>query len=87
MADQTPPVRERDPRQESAAAPKRATEFKLAERREDGKAVLEMEDGRMFVADVKDGLDGLRKGGTVVISAASYTEDGVPEGANVIRAA
>ncbi len=83
MAD-TPPIRERDPRS-ADPAPKQNTEFKVAERREDGTIVLELSEGRMIVATVKDGVEGIRKGGTVNITADSFLEDGTPENPVVVK--
>lgn len=89
MADRTEsPVREREPRENTAtAATNDRREFKVAERREDGTVVLLLDDGRMVPATVKDGVEGIRKGGTVTISAKGFSEDGVPEAPEVIKAA
>jgi len=85
MADSTEnPVREQEPRTASTPTSDRR-EFKVAERREDGTVVLDLGDNRMAVATVKDGVEGIRKGGTVTITATGFN-DGVPEGAEVIKA-
>lgn len=84
MADT--PIRERDPKS-ADPAPKQNTEFKVAEKREDGTIVLALGDGRMVVAQVADGVEGIHKGGKVIITAESFLEDGTPEGATVVKVA
>ena len=85
MVDRTEtPVRENTPRSDAPAA-KPNTEFKIAERREDGTVVLQLDEGRMVVAQVKEGVEGIRKGSTVNITADSFLEDGTPENPTVVR--
>lgn len=78
------PVREITPASDTSAS-KNITELKVAEKREDGTVVLELEDGRMLVATLKDGVEGIRKGSTVNITADSFLEDGTPENPVVVK--
>ena len=57
--------------------------FKVAELRNDG-AVIEMDDGRMFVAAIADGVE-LRKRNTVSLKFAERDKDGVPVDATVTK--
>lgn len=79
------PIREIDP-VSADPKPKQITQLKVAEKREDGTVVLELEDGRMLVATVKDGVEGIRKGGMVNITAPSFLEDGSPEAPEIVKA-
>lgn len=54
-------------------------EFKLAEVRADGVAVVEMEDGRMFTATLPEGMDKPRKGAKLRLAHAGLDKEGVPE--------
>jgi len=66
-----------------AAAP--APEYKIAEVREDGTAIIEMEDGRMFAAaGVAEGLE-LRKRAKVTLKHVETDKDGVPVDATVTK--
>lgn len=80
MADRSPPTAP-DPGKPEAlttAGKSPPAEFKVAEIREDGTAVLELGDGRMFLATVAEGLEGVRKRGTVLIKADGVGDDDVP---------
>lgn len=60
--------------------------YKVAEVRADGTIVLFMEDGEsMFTAKSREGLEGVRKGSTVVIKAGEADKSGAPTNAEVVR--
>ena len=59
-------------------------EFKIAERREDGTVIAQMEDGRMFPVAVAEGVE-LRKGSKVGLKFAESDKDGVPVDATVTK--
>lgn len=61
-----------------------APELTIAEIRADGTAILELPDGRMFPASVKEGL-AVRKGAKVSITSEGEGKDGVPIEATVTR--
>jgi hypothetical protein len=60
---------------QSAPAP---AEYKVAENREDGTVVLELTDGRMFVANVSEGGEKPRKGSSVAVNHGGLDAEGVP---------
>lgn len=60
--------------------------FKLAEIRRDGTAVVKMEDGRMFLAKVKEGL-AVRKNAAVILDTKDLDKDGVPVDATIVKLA
>lgn len=51
--------------------------FKVAEIREDGTAIVELEDNRMVVARVKEGVE-VKKGQTVTITSDGEDKGGAP---------
>lgn len=59
-------------------------EFKVAEVRDDGTVILQMEDGRMFPAEAKDGVD-VNKRSTVFITNEGEDKDGTPLNAKIAR--
>lgn len=66
-------------------APEPTPGYKIAELR-DGIAIVEADDGRMFPAEIKDGLE-LHKRGKVELSFDELDKDGVPSGdVTVIKA-
>lgn len=69
------------PKTETVDAP--TTEFKVAELR-DGIAILEMEDGRVFPAEIKEGLE-LKKHAHVTVKYDEANKDDVPIGATVVK--
>lgn len=82
MAD-TPNIRERDPA--SAQTAKTATEFKVAEKRDDGTVILQASDGRMFPATLKEGVEAPHKGSMVTIGAHELDGDGIPKTAEITK--
>lgn len=66
-------------------APAKADVLKIAEVREDGTAVVEMPDGRMFTASVKDGLEGVKRGAEVTIKSDKLDKHDVPVDAEVVK--
>ncbi len=61
-----------------------APELTIAEVRGDGTAILELPDGRMFPAVVKEGL-AVRKHAKVQITSEGEDKDGVPTSAVVTK--
>lgn len=53
-------------------------EYKVAEVREDGVAVLELGDGRMFPATVPADVEGVKKKATVTLADGDLDKEGVP---------
>jgi len=56
-------------------------QFKVAEVRDDGDVVLELGDGRVFLATVKDGVEGVKKHATVTVKVEELDKHDVPVGA------
>lgn len=76
MADPTPAP--------SQSKPEPKPEYKIAEVRADGTVIVQMEDGRMFPAEAKEGL-ALRKHAVVEISHDGTDKDGAPLAAKLVR--
>lgn len=81
MADHKPA-----PAVASADAPKAQSSYKIVDVRASD-VTLEMEDGRVFVATVKDGikLDDLKRGQMVAITNHGFDKGDAPTEAQVVR--
>lgn len=65
--------------------PNPSPEYKIAEVRKDGTAIIELEDGRMFAAaGVAEGVE-LRKHSKVALKFAEHGADGVPQDATITK--
>jgi len=58
-------------------------EFKIADVLDDGSVILELGDGRMFAATVKEGVEGIKRHATVTVKVEELDKHDVPVGAVV----
>ena len=62
----------------TTSAPVKQTVFRVTDVA-DGKAFLELDDGRHIAASVKDGLEGVKRGSKVKITSEGDEKEGTPK--------
>lgn len=69
----------------SPKAENRVTEFKVIEIHDNGTVILGTDEGAMFAAELKEGLERPRKGSTVTVNYQDVDAGGHPLGALIVK--